>query len=194
MAEFIAVGFKYYGYEPNYLRYRQITLEYEPNNIHDKNAIKVLVGGGNGTHVGYVSVDTQHIVNPYMNRINLYNIQVTKTTPGSATLKISPIYPKLDPSLSFELKYHNPLNHINLSQIHESKPILHASHNDILDVLEMGTIVEHPLVTKEGKFDEMEKQHFTNGILTDFFDYYYNYFISNCISYNPFNIFSKKNV
>ena len=46
------VGFKYRDYSPDVMNTGTITLEREPTNIYDPNAIKVLV---NNTHVGYVS-------------------------------------------------------------------------------------------------------------------------------------------
>ena len=83
IAEIVVVGFckREEKYEPEVILNGKITFEKEPTNIHDKNAVKVLV---DGKHVAYVNKE-QNINFPD----NVTQIEVGEIRKASATLKIT---------------------------------------------------------------------------------------------------------
>ena len=67
---FIVVGMRFRG-NYKFKKYDDITLEFEPSNEYDKNAIKVMV---DGTHRAYVAKDNNKCIGDLMRRYPKYHI------------------------------------------------------------------------------------------------------------------------
>lgn len=81
---FTAVGFKFQNKTPSYLTGKTLTLEYEPDNKFDSNAIKILA---DNLFVGHVSRDYQSVVKDILNT-GCYKITIVCLYTASANLQI----------------------------------------------------------------------------------------------------------
>lgn len=81
---FTVVGFKFRGVEPSIVNGGVLTLERDTNNIHDKNAIKLLV---NNQFVSYVSREDTVKLIPHLGK--KYMIKVREVYNGSVKMLIN---------------------------------------------------------------------------------------------------------
>lgn len=84
--EFIAVGMKYRnGHNFSISDSGKISLEREPDNKYDKNAIKIML---NSKHIAYVAKDYNIKMNKILNKYSNINVKFIKSYPASACLCI----------------------------------------------------------------------------------------------------------
>lgn len=86
--EFIVVGFRFRGESPEVLKTGMITLQPEPDNEVDPNAIKVFVGN---KHVGYVCKDHTTIIKSVIDTGIEFGIKAESFYPASVKCLITPM-------------------------------------------------------------------------------------------------------
>lgn len=84
-ASFIVVGFRFRNVTPNVMLTDLITLEEEPTNPIDSNAILVVVGQ---KHVGYVAAEFTDTIRHILRHYQRYEINVTCLYEASAKCTI----------------------------------------------------------------------------------------------------------
>jgi len=71
---FIVVGMRFHG-NHKFTKYDNVTLEFEPTNQYDENAIKVMV---DGIHWGYVAKDNNKCIGDLMRQYPKYHVSTDR--------------------------------------------------------------------------------------------------------------------